>query len=83
MSYFIEFFQIDREGNRHMVHQQLQNARSVAEAKSLAASMIKYTTFSGIVADFSIIRDQRGTSLGEVKADARGPKGQKRPEFQT
>ena len=70
MIYFLEFFQTDRGGTRHMVHQQLQNARSVAEAKSLAASMINYTTFSGIVADFSIIRDQQGFSLGEVKADA-------------
>ncbi len=70
MVYFFEFFQTDRDGNRHMVHQQLQNARSVAEAKSLAASMIKYTTFSGIVADFTIIRDQESFSLGEVKVDA-------------
>lgn len=70
MVYFLEFFQTDRDGNRHMVHQQLQNARSVAEAKSLATSMIKYTTFSGIVADFAIIWDQQGFSLDELKADA-------------
>lgn len=70
MVYFIEFYQTDRDGKRHMVHQQVQNARSVAEARGLAASMIKYTTFSGIVADFSVIRDQQGFALGEVKADA-------------
>jgi len=73
MAYFLEFFQTDRDGHHVIVHQELHNVPSIEYARRFAASMMKFTTFSGFSADFGVIRDQHGSFLCEVSINATRP----------
>jgi hypothetical protein len=58
VAYLLEFFRIGRDGRRAKVHQE--------RARAYAVAMMKFTTFSGLVADSATIGDQRGSFLCEV-----------------
>jgi hypothetical protein len=73
VTYFLEFFQTDRDGHRGMLHEEICNAPSIEHARRFAASLMKFTTFSGFTADFAVIRDQQGSFLSDVSANASQP----------
>ncbi|MGA2494458.1 MAG: hypothetical protein ABSF67_16185 [Roseiarcus sp.] len=73
MAYFLEFFQTDRDGRRAKVHEEIHNAPSIEHARRFAASMMKFTTFSGFTADLGVIRDQDGSFSCELILNAARP----------
>jgi hypothetical protein len=71
VAYLLEFFRTARDGQRAKVHQEFHKAASVEQARLYAAAMMKFTTFSGLAADFGTIRDERGGFLCEITAEGR------------
>ena len=71
VSYFVEFFQIAPDGRRVRVHEETHHGATLEHARRYAASVMKYTTFSGIRADLGTISDQRRAFLCEVPSEGR------------
>ncbi len=69
--FMFEFVRTEPSGRRRHIDSAPHRLGTLAEAKMLAAAMLKHTTFLGMSADIVVIKSEEGKLLCEVVAEPR------------
>jgi hypothetical protein len=69
--FIFEFVRTEKSGRRRQIDSAPHRLQTIAEAKMLAAAMLKHTTFLGMAADTVVIKSDKGKLMAEVVAEPR------------